>query len=843
MWRLILRNTLARRARLAFTMLAVVLGVTFVSGTLILTDTSRQVLDDQFRTATAGIDLTVRDAAAFDSAMGVEVERDPLPSRTVDRVRAVPGVAAAEAVVRGSGLISAGGTAIVPAGSSLLLSWTEPPAGAFVLRAGRAPTADGEVVVDAATAQTYGLTVGEPVTVRTERELAGRVVGIAGFGTRPGLPDSTAALVSLPTAQRMLDLGGGVTELAVTAADGVDTGALQRRLATTLGAGYEVTTSRDVAAAASAAAQNQLGYLRMMLLALAAAGLLVGAFLIANTFSIVVTQRTHELAVLRATGATGRQILGSGLGEALLIGLAAAALGVGVGIGAAAGLRDLAGAFGIALPDGAMVVTGRTVLLSLTVGVLVTVLAAVGPARRAARVAPVEAMRQSSAGEPISAARTVGGLITAVAGIAGVVAAALGMGSMVLLAVAAVALVTGLTLAGPALAPTVVRLLGRPLHAAGMPGRLARESAARAPRRTAATALALAFGLALVSFTAVLATSVRDSVQRTYTETISADFVIESARNEMLGGLPMTVHHHVAQLPEVAVAARLRYGHWKDGQATAALTAVDPDTVSQVTSLTMTAGRLDALRSGGVVVAEQVAAERGLAVGDPLPMTFSRTGPQRLPIVGLLRDRDAQALQTDYLISLDTYAEHYAEDMDASVFAKLADGVSTEAGRQALATALADSPTAQVRDQAAAVAGRTRTVDQVLGLVTALLLLTIAIALLGITNTLALSVFERTREIGLLRAVGMTRTQLRTMIRAEAVLLAAFAAAVGISLGVALGAGAVTLLGKTAEAAVVVPAGRLALIVAVTLGAGLIAGFLPARRAARLDVLTAIANS
>ncbi|MEV6491805.1 FtsX-like permease family protein, partial [Actinoplanes sp. NPDC051633] len=807
MWRLILRNTLARRARLAFTMLAVVLGVTFVSGSLILTDTSRQVLDEQFRTATAGVDITVRDAAAFGSAMGVEVERDPLPAAVLDRIRAVPGVASASPVARGQGLITAGGRPIVPSGPSVLQSWTAPPVGAFTLRAGHAPVADGEVVVDAATAAEYGIDVGDSVTVRAKSDLTATVVGLAGFGDRAGLPDSTVALVSLRTAQRMLRLGGGVTEVAVTTTGAVGTETLRQRLGAALGPEYEVTAGRDLAAASSAAAQDQIGYLRVMLLALAAAGLLVGAFLIANTFSIVVTQRTHELAVLRAIGATGRQVVASILGEALVVGLTAAAAGLGAGIAAAAGLRDLAGAFGITLPGGAMVITARTVALSLGIGVLVTVVAALGPARRAARIAPVEAMRHATATEPVGRVRSAAGLLVIAAGIAGQFAAR----TMTLLAAAAVALVVGLTLAGPALAPSAIRLLGRPLHAFGMPGRLARESAARTPRRTAATALALALGLALVSFTAVLATSVRSSVQRTYTEAITADLVVESARNEMLGGLPMDVHHHVAKLPEVAVASRLRYGHWKDGDTTSALTAVDTATLPRVTRLHLTAGRLEALESGGVVIAQHVATERGLAVGDAMPMMFSRTGKQFLTVVGVLRDRDAQAMQTDYLISLGTYAKHYAEDLDASVFVKLAGGVSAEAGQRAVAAALTDIPTAQVRDQAAAVAGRTRTVDQVLGLVSALLLLTVVIALLGITNTLALSVFERTREIGLLRAVGMTRAQLRTMIRGEAVLIAVLAMIAGIVLGVALGAGAVTLLGADAEATVVVPVGRLAL--------------------------------
>ena len=841
MWRLILRNTVARRARLAFTMIAVVLGVTFVSGTLILTDTSRQVLDDQFRTATDGVDLTVRDAAAFGSAMGVEVERDPLAPGVAERVRAVPGVATADAIVRGQGLLVVGGTPIVPSGPSMLVSWTPAPVGAFPLRAGRAPAADGEVVVDAATAQRHRISLGQRVTVRAGTDLPARVVGLAGFGDRPGLPGSTIALVSLPTAQRMLGMGGGVTELAVTAADGADTGQLRTRLSTALGAGYEVTTSRDLAAAAAATAQNQIGYLQVMLLALAAAGLLVAAFLIANTFAIVITQRTHELAVLRATGATGRQVLGLVLGEALLVGVTASVLGVASGVGAAEGLRGLAGAFGIALPDGDMVIAGRTVVVSLAVGVLVTLLAALGPARQAARIAPVQAMRQSSAATA-GRARTVLGTVAAAVGAAGIAAAVLGAGTMATLAAAAAALVVGLAMAGPAMAPPITRTVGRPLDALGMAGRLARRSAARAPRRTAATALALALGLALVSFTAVLATSVRQSVESTYAETITADYVLESARNEMLGGLPATVHHHVAELPEVAVASRLRYGHWKDGQATAALTAVDPATLPQVTSLEMRAGTLQALDGGGIVVAEHVAADRGLSVGDTLAMTFSRTGTQAVPLVGVLRDRDAQALQTDYVISLGTYAEHYAEDLDASVFVKLRDGVAADAGRRALTAVLAEQPTVQVRDQAAAVAGRTQIIDQVLGMVSALLLLTIAIALLGITNTLALSVFERTREIGLLRAVGMTGGQLRTMVRAEAVLIAAVATVVGVTLGVALGVGAVTLLGETAGATVVLPAGQLTLIVAVTLAAGLLAGLLPARRAARLGVLTAIAN-
>ncbi|WP_327043498.1 ABC transporter permease [Microbispora sp. NBC_01189] len=850
MWRLIIRNTLARRGRLALTLLAVLLGVTFVTGSLVLTDTSQRLLDEQFRTATAGVDLTIREAVAFDSAMGVEVEREPLPVEIVDRIRAVPGVAAATPVVRGQGLLEADGKAIVPSGPSLLASWEPAPVGPFTLRSGRAPVTDGEVVVDAATARQHRIDLGAEVTVRAERTARLRVVGLAGFAQADGLPNSTVALVARPAAQRLLSLGTDVSEVAVVAADGADVERVRGAVSAALGSRYEVSSSRDIAASSAAAAKNQVSYLQVMLLALAAAALLVGAFLIANTFSIVVTQRTRELAVLRAAGATGAQVMRSVLGEALFVGLLASVAGTGLGIAVASGLRRLAGAFGMTLPGGGLDVTARTLVVSLVIGVGVTILSALGPARRAARVAPVEAMRRTAA-EGVAGrsgwGRTMIGAILTALGLAGLAIVLAGPGSVVVLGEAAVCAVVGLALLGPAVTPGMARLLGRPLAVTGVPGRLARESAARAPRRTSATALALAFGLALISFTTVLGASIRESAARSYTEAVSADYVVESARNEMLGGLPEHAYHHVSELPQVAVASRIRYGHWKDGRTTEALTAVDPVTLPRVTSLHMVAGRLDALADdtagGGIVLAANVAKERDLTIGDSIAMTFSRTGTRRLQVVGLLRDRDAQALSTSYIVSLDTYQRNYKEHVDASVFVKVADGVSDAEARKAIDGALADSPTAQVRDQAAAVAGRTLMIDQVLGLVTVLLMLTVLIALMGITNTLALSIIERTREIGLLRAVGMTGAQLRWMIRGEAVLVAALAIVAGVALGVAFAAGTVAALGRTSEATLTLPAGQLLLVVAVAALAGLVAGLLPARRAARLDVLAAIATS
>jgi putative ABC transport system permease protein len=839
MWHLTLAHIRTHRSRFALTLIAVVLGVTFVTGSLVLTDTSQKLFEDQFRTATAGVDLTVRDAAAFDSAMGVEVERDPLPADLLDRVRAVDGVADAAASAVGQGLLEVDGEAIVPAGASLLSSWSPAPFGAFEIREGTAPTADGQVVLDLATARAAGIAVGDEVTVRADAVATLEVVGLAGFGAEDGLADTTVALVTLPTAQRLLDLGDHVTQVQAVAADGVTPTALQTAVGEALGGEYDLATAQDTVAAGAAAAASKLSMIRVMLLAMAGAALLVGGFLIANTFAIVISQRSRELALLRAAGATSRQLRRSVLGEALVVGAAGSVLGTGLGIVAGYGLRGVARGFGVALPDGGLVVAPRTLLISLGIGVVVTVMSAVGPARKAARVSPVEGMRDSGAVPP-SRRRTVLAWVAAGLAVAAVGSSALGA-DVTVVAAGAVAALVALTLLGPVLAPRLARLVGRPLDAVGLTGRLARESAARAPRRTAATTTALAIGLTLITFMTILGQSVKATTAGTYEEVVTADLVIESARAEMLGGLSHDVHHAVEDVPEVAVVSRMRYGHWKDAGATSALTAVDPATIGEVTNVDMVAGSLDALAGGGIVLGAEKAAERGVEVGDTITLTFARTGDQDLEVVGLVDDGDAQALATGYLISMDTYAGNFTEDVDASLLVRLKDGVDAEAGELAVAEALEPFPTADVRDLAAAVAARAGAVDQILGMVTVLLLLAVAIALLGITNTLALSIVERTREIGLLRAIGMTRKQVRWMVRWEAALVAVLAGVVGVGLGAGLGAATVRALSGADPVPVAWPVDRLLLVVLVATVGGLVAGLLPARRAARLDVLKAVA--
>ncbi|MDX6302161.1 MAG: putative transport system permease protein [Nocardioidaceae bacterium] len=842
MLRLSLKQVLLHRFRLALTLVAITIGVTFVTGSLVLTDTSQQVFDNQFATQTRGVDVTVQSAVAFDSAMGVQVDRAPLPQAVVQRVAATPGVLNAVPVADGRGLLQAHGEPIVPAGPSTLQSWTTGPGNPYRLRTGEPPAASGEVVLDAATAQQHHIAIGDTVRVQAIHTRPLTVVGLVGFGARPGIPDSTIALTTLRQAQRLLGLGAKVSEVQVTATAGTPVAELRSQLADRLGATYAATSSQDVAAAGIAAARDRLAYLRMMLLALAGAALLVGGYLIANTFSIVISQRMRELALLRAAGATGRQVFGMVFGEALILGIAGSALGTVLGVGAAVGLRDLVGRFGVALPDGSLTVLPGSIAVAAGIGVLTTVLAALGPSRRAARVTPVQAMRDAASVRLAGRPRLILGWSAATVAVAVTGAALLGRGSALAVGLAGLLVVLALSLLGPALMPALSRVVGRPLRALGVPGHLAGELAGRSPRRTAATVLALGLSLALMSFIVVLGTSVKHSIASSYGEVVTADYVVESSRNEMLGGLAPSVAADLDRLPQVAATSRVRFGHWKDHRKVSALTAVDPTTLDKVVDVHMVTGSLDDLADGGIVLAHHLAADRHLQVGDRLPMTFAKAGNRSLHIVGFIDDGDARALSTEFIIGMRAYDRLYTERVDASVYVQLAQGVTAGAARSALQHALAPYPTAQLRDQAAAMQARAGAVDQILGLVTALLAFTVLIAVLGITNTLALSIVERTREIGLLRAVGMTRTHVRRMVRAEALLVAGVAVVIGLVVGVTLGAAATVALGSSIATTVVVPFGQLTVITVLAVAAGLLSGLLPARRAAGLHVLDAIAS-
>ena len=836
MIRFAVAQVVAHRLRLALTVVAVMIGVAFVAGSLVLSDTAQKLFDDQFTVAAAGADVTVRTATAFDSGMGVEVERDPLAADVVDRVAALDDVTAAVPVAKGTARLERDGTDL---GGIQLSTFVDQPIGSFPLREGVAPARHGELVIDKGSARSLGLSVGDRVTVVGDERVPARIVGLVGFGDGDGLPVGTAALMSLGDAQTALGLGSGVSEILVTsdlaAAD------LQRSLAAALGDGIQVATAQDLAAAGAEQAASQLQMLQIVLVAMSVAALIIGAFLIANTFGIVIAQRTRELAVVRAAGATGGQVLRSVLVEALVVGVVASAIGVVLGVGATYGLRDLADRFGVSIPDGDLVILPRTVILALAVGAVVTVVSAVGPARRAAAVSPLMALRGSAA-EPrgFGRGRVIAGSVLVVVGAAASVLPTLGA-PMVLLGVSLLLALIGVVIVAPvALRPLVV-LVGR-VGGGTVSGELAREAALRAPRRTSVTVMALAFGLALMSFVSVVGASVKDATGAQYREVISADVVIESAGQEMLGGVHAAVFDEVRDVPGVQTATRLKYGHFKDGETTSALTGLDPHRITEVAGIRMLDGAITDLDDGGVVLAESVAADRGLDVGDTIPMTFARTGARELEIAGVMADAAARALQTDWFVSLDTYAALFTEDMDASIFVVAEPGTTPAELTAALESALEDHPTVQVRDQAAVIAGRTQAIDQIFGLVTVLLAFAMVIAVLGIANTLALSIVERRREIALLRAVGMSRAAVAMMVQTEAVIVSVVAVITGVALGVAASFAAVGALSTIAALGLVIPTEQLLLLAGIVAVAGIVAGIVPARRASSLPVLEGIAH-
>ena len=827
----------AHRLRLALTVVAVMLGVAFVAGSLVLNDTAQKLFDDQFATASAGADVTVRTATAFDSGMGVEVERDPLSAGVLADVTDTAAVTTAVPVAKGAARLEQGGRDL---GGVQLSSWVDQPLGSYPLLSGTIPSASDEVAIDKAAAELLGVRVGDDVTIVGDQRADARVVGFVGFGDGDGPPVGSVVLTTLAGAQDVLGLGDAISEILV--ASDLPSAELQSQLGDALGDDVQVATAQDLATAGAEQAASNLQMLQIILVAMSVAALVIGAFLIANTFSIVISQRTRELAVVRAAGATGRQVLGSVLVEALIIGVVASAAGVVLGILSTYGLRGLARSFDVSIPEGDLVIVPQTVAIALAVGVVVTVLSAVGPARRAAAVSPLSALRSSAAeARGLGPARVVAGAAVFLVG-AGLSAVPTFGGSMLLLGAGLVTALAGVVMLAPALLRPVVAFIG----SAGrgfVPGRLARDAALRAPRRTSTTVMALAFGLALMAFVSVVGASVKSATGEQYREVIAADAVIESAGQEMLGGVHAAVFDEVRDLPEIGLITRLKYGHWKDAESTSALTAVDPDRITDVAGLRMIDGTVTALREGGVVIANRVAAEKELEVGDRLPMTFARTGTTTLPIVGIVADGPAQALQTDYFISLDEYAQLYTEDMDASIFVVAADGTSAEELTAALETVLQDHPTVQVRDQAAVIAGRTQAVDQIFGLVTVLLAFAMVIAVLGIANTLALSIVERTREIGLLRSLGMSRGSVALMVQAEAVMVSVAAVVTGLSLGIAASFAAIGALSTIAPLSIVFPFEELTAIAVIVAIAGLIAGIAPARRAARLPVLEAIAHA
>ncbi len=840
----VLKGVLAHKLRLFLTAFAVVLGVAFVAGTFVLTDTINHTFDVLFHTVSAGVDVTVRAASGFGEGTSDTQARDTVPASVLDTVKKVPGVAVAEGAVGGyAQLIGKDGKAISTGGAPTLgVSWTTNRVlSPLTLRTGREPRKDGEVVIDAGTAKAHKLGVGDPVKILFEGPSETfNIVGVAGFGTADNLAGATLAAFDLTTAQRVLGKVGAFDTIDVKATSGVSTLQLRDRVAEAMPPGVEVVTSQQVADESAKSVQQALSFFGTALLVFAGISLFVGGFIILNTFSILVAQRTRELALLRALGASRRQVMLSVVAEAGIVGLLASIVGLGLGVLVAIGLQSLLKAFGIDLPTSGTRILPRTIIVSLVVGLVVTVLSSISPARRASKIPPMAALAGAGVEQGGSLRRRgLAGTIVTVLGAAAMLRGlfAGGSGALPLLGLGAAIVFVGVALLSPLAAMPLARAIGSPLpRIAGIAGTLGRQNAMRNPRRTAATAAALTVGLALVATVSVLAASIKSSAADVVDKYLAADYIISTSSFKTISTDLAT---RLSKVPELAAVSALQTGDWRFQGQTRQLDAGDPASLGKVLKLDITAGDLGGLSRGEVLVDETQAKDKHLKVGDTLPMTFARTGTRDLRVGGTYAKNQ---LLGNYLISTATYDANFTDRLDFVVLAKAAPGVPPAASRAAVEQVTKDFPNIDLRDQAEFKQQQEKQVNQILGLVSALLALSIIIALFGIVNTLALSVFERTRELGLLRAVGMGRRQVRSMIRGESVIIAVLGAVLGLAVGVLFGWAIVAGLNDQGITHVVIPGGQLVVYVILAAIAGVVAAVFPARRAARLDVLAAIST-
>jgi putative ABC transport system permease protein len=602
----------------------------------------------------------------------------------------------------------------------------------------------------------------------------------------------------------------------------------------------EAITASEVGDEQADAIQEGLGFFRTALLVFASVALFVGAFIIFNTFTILISQRTKELALLRALGAHQSQVMRSVLAEAAITGTIAAGLGLLFGVVMASGLRALLEGFGISLPTTSLRILPRTIMAALGLGVFVTVTASLIPARRAAAIAPMAALREGEGVRPIrTAMRVLVGTLLASAGIASVGIALLGdIGGLRLVGVGALVTFLGLSVLSPVLARPITSALGAPLPTiAGVAGTLGRNNAARNPRRTASTAAALMIGLALVGTFTIMGSSVKASVGNVIEETLRADFTLQASTQ--FSGFSSVVARRLARDEHLAAVVPFIFAEWREprSDSTRFLSAADATTVEDVVGLDVRSGSLDDLRGNAVMLHVSIADAKDLAAGDPLRMRFP-SGVRRMRVAGTY---EQNGLVGDYLIDMATYRSIYLARLHTLVGVKAAAGVELAAARDAIERVTVDFANVKVQDQAELRAEQESQIDQLLGLINALLAFAIMIALLGIVNTLALSVFERTREIGLLRAIGLGRRQTRRMIRWEAIVIGLMGGVLGLATGIVFGAILVRALSDEGIETLAIPGGQL-LIFLISAGfAGVLAAIGPARRAARMDVLGAIA--
>ncbi|MDH6218196.1 ABC transporter permease [Streptomyces pseudovenezuelae] len=849
-----LRSFLAHKGRLLLSALAIVLSVAFVAGSLIFSDTVTRTFDRLFASTSADVTVEAKDDLSSQVPTGAA---QTVPAALVDRVAKVAGVASAHADVGVENITvvdsknkSVGPTTGAP---TIASDWFLTDRSPVKLTSGHAPRGGGEALLDADTADKKDVKIGDTLTVLAQPgTFKVEIVGIATFTTtNPG-----AALVFLDpktAANQLLGSADKATGISANAAKGVSDTVLKQRVAAVVGTGsYEVRTADEQAKSAAADLGGFLDVIKYVMLGFAGIAVLVGVFLIVNTFSMLIAQRTRELGLLRALGADRRQVRRSVLTEAILLGLVGSTLGLAAGIGLAAGLIKLMSAFGMNLKTTEMVVGWGTPVAAYAVGVGVTFVAAYLPARRAAGVSPMAALADAEIaeiGRPLRT-RAIVGSVLGVAGAAALVGCATATktaSSASFLGLGVVLTLLATVVAGPLLVRPVIRVLGAAFPALfGSIGRMSQRNALRNPRRTGATAAALMVGLALVGDMSVASASMSKSFDEQIDKTLGADFVIQNAN---FVPFSKEVTDKVRATEGVGLVVRQRFAplavRLPDGKRIETTASGYDDGADEVAHVTYAQGDTQAaLAPGAIGMDVDFAKDHQVRLGDTIPVEFPAGQKTELKVTALTDQASADGfgMQGGLFFGIATVEKYVPGGQDSSLYVNAASGTAPDQLRKRLDTTLDPYPQVQVRDLADYKKLVHDQIAVLLYLVYALLGLAIVIAVLGVVNTLALSVVERTREIGLLRAIGLARRQLRRMIRLESVVIAVFGAVLGLALGLVWGVCTQQVLALQGMDALAVPWATIVEVVVGSAVVGVVAALLPALRASRMNVLAAIAH-
>ncbi len=847
MVRIAWRSLTAHKLRTILTTLAILLGVAMISGTYVLTDQIDRGFKQIFADAYQGIDASITRESSFSGGQMVGATQG-LPASLVDEVAQVDGVAAADGYIGGAGAVAVNGKLVQTGGApTLFFSVSEETidASSTYIEGGK-PDAPGEVAIVEKLATEQSLTVGSKLTVITDAGSEETTVsGVFTFGAQSSLGGSLIVQSTLEDAGRWFEMEGRVSQIDVRAEPGTSPETLVERIRPILPEYAEVKTGEQAAADQTKSISEAISqFLRPALLAFGGIAVLVGAFIIFNAFSMTVAQRRREFAMLRALGASRRQVMLTVTAEALAMGVLASVIGLFAGLGVAAGVNAAFASAGIEIPRSGLVMEPRTVVVALAVGIVITLLSAVVPAQRATRVPPIAALQEGSV-LPRSRFAKLAPLFAAAVAAAGVALLLLGMyGSggttqrLAELAAGAVLVFVAVALVSRYFVGPVAAGLGWPLQKLSpISGRLARDNTQRNPGRTAATASALMIGLGVVVFVAVFAQGLKSSFIDSVDRMVKGDYII-SGGNYLT--LPTVTIQRVRSVPDVDVAAALDAQQVQAaGDHIVTLYGIEPADFSRVWEMDWAAGGGDLLaklRSDSVIVEEQTAATLGAVVGDTIRVGTVEGGAAELEVTGIYRD---PIILGGMVVGDAAYAALFPKEQLFTIIARAGPGSDPTATKQAIEAALADIPTAEVRTTEEYKDNIVGTVNQLLNLLYGLLAMSVIISLFGIVNTLVLSVYERTREIGLLRAIGSSRTQVRSTVRYESVITSIMGGLMGIVVGTVFAYVVTTRFGGQGIT-FSVPVLQLGVFLFLAIVVGVLAAILPARRAARIDILDAI---